>query len=103
MVKPVPKKPASNPRNLSPERYARLQAEVKAPYRSFRKFIYFACAASGLTGAFIFLAQLVAGRDVTTALPNLALQIGVVALMVGLFRWEIKAEKALQEDSTEVD
>lgn len=81
-----------NPRKLSPEQYARLKAEVKAPYRGLRKFIYFAFGASGLIGAFIFLAQLAAGQNVTTVLPNLALQIGVVALMVWLFRLEERAE-----------
>ncbi|NEO29896.1 MAG: DUF3493 domain-containing protein [Symploca sp. SIO3C6] len=76
----------NNPRQLSPEKYARLKAEAKAPYRGLRKFIYFTFGASGFIGALIFLAQLAAGSDVTTALPNLALQIGVVALMVWLFR-----------------
>ncbi|NET55221.1 MAG: DUF3493 domain-containing protein [Symploca sp. SIO2E6] len=89
--------PQINPRKLSPQRYARLKAEAKAPYRSLRKFIYLACGASGLMGAFIFLAQLAAGKDVTTALPNLALQVGVVALMVWLFRWERKAGGRRQE------
>ncbi|NES19325.1 MAG: DUF3493 domain-containing protein, partial [Symploca sp. SIO3E6] len=92
MAKSTSKNPASNsqinPRKLNPQRYARLKAEAKAPYRGLRKFIYLACGASGLMGAVIFLAQLAAGRDVTTALPNLALQVGIVALMVGLFRWE---------------
>ena len=78
---------------LSPERYARLQTESQAPYRGLRKTIYIALGASGCIGAFIFLSQLAAGRDVASALPNLALQIGVVALMVGLFRWEQKAER----------
>lgn len=71
--------------HMSAERYARLKAEVAAPYRGLRKFIYGVCAASGLIGAIVFLAQLAAGREVGTALPNLALQIGVVALMVLLF------------------
>ena len=75
-------------KGLSPEKYARLRAEAKAPYKGLRKFVYFSFGASGLIGAFIFLTQLLAGRDVGSALPNLALQIGVVALMVGLFRWE---------------
>ena len=79
-----------NRRQLSPERYARLKAEAKAPYRSLRKFIYLAFGASGFLGAVIFLAQLAAGKDVTTALPNLGLQIGIVALMVWLFRLERK-------------
>ncbi len=68
------------------EKYARLKAEAIAPYRGLRKFIYLAFGVSGFIGAVIFLAQIAAGRDVTTALPNFALQIGVVAFMVFLFR-----------------
>jgi Low psii accumulation1 / Rep27 len=82
-----------NPKNrLDPELYARLKAESAAPYRSLRKFIYLGCGASGFIGLFVFLSQLLAGRDVNTALPNLALQIGVVALMVFLWRWEGRKE-----------
>ncbi len=89
MAKSTSKNPSSNAsRQLSPERYARLKAEAKAPYRGLRKFIYLACGASGFMGAVIVLAQLAAGKDVTTALPNLALQIGIVALMIWLFRLE---------------
>ncbi|NET37719.1 MAG: DUF3493 domain-containing protein [Cyanothece sp. SIO1E1] len=73
---------------ISPELYAQLKAEAKAPYKGLRKFIYVSFGASGLIGAFVFLAQLLAGRDVASALPNFALQIGVVALMVWLFRLE---------------
>ena len=74
--------------NLSPEKYARLRAEAKAPYKGLRMFFYLSFAASGLIGAFIFLARLAAGKNISSDLPNLALQIGVVALMVFLFRWE---------------
>ena len=84
-----------HPRQLSPEYYARLKAESKAPYRGLRKFIYFAVGASGFTGGVVFLAQLAAGQDVTTAIPNLALQVGIVALMVWLFRLEQRAERKL--------
>ena len=82
-----------NPRQLSPEVYARLKAETKAPYRGLRKFIYFTFGASGFIGAVVFLAQLAGGQEVNTAIPNLALQIGVVALMVWLFRLEQRAER----------
>lgn len=82
-----------NPQQLSPEKFARLRAEAKAPYRGLRKFIYLAFAASGFIGAVVFLAQLAAGQEVATALPNLGLQIGVVALMVWLFRLEQGAER----------
>lgn len=76
-----------------PEKYAQLRAELKAPYRGLRQFIYFGFGASGFIGAFIFLMQLIAGREVEAALPNFALQIGVVALMVWLFRLEQRASK----------
>jgi hypothetical protein len=76
-----------------PELYARLKAEAAAPYRGLRRFVYFGCAASGAIGGFVFLAQLIAGREVATALPNFALQVGVVALMVWLIRWENRTEK----------
>ncbi len=86
MVDPNSKNPIS--KRFTSEQYARLKAEAVAPYRGLRKFVYVAFGASGLVGALIFLAQLIAGRDVNAALPNFALQLGVVALMVFLFRWE---------------
>jgi len=76
-----------------PELYAQLRAELKTPYRGLRQFIYVAFGASGLIGSVVFLAQLAAGREIETALPNLALQVGVVALMIGLFRWEQRRRK----------
>ncbi|GAB1542763.1 DUF3493 domain-containing protein [Scytonema sp. NUACC21] len=78
---------------MNSQQYARLKAEVAAPYRGLRMFIYIACGASGLIGAFIFLTQLLAGRDAESALPNLAVQIGVVALMVFLWRWEQRRQR----------
>ncbi|MBF2050412.1 MAG: photosystem II assembly family protein [Leptolyngbya sp. IPPAS B-1204] len=78
---------------LDPELYAQLRAEAKAPYRGLRQFIYLGFGASGLIGAFIFLMQLLAGRDVDATLPNFALQLGVVALMVWLFRLEQRASR----------
>ena len=76
--------------NLTPEKYARLRAEAKAPYKGLRKFFYVTFAASGLIGAFVFLAKLAAGQDLATNLPNFALQVGVVALMIFLFKLEKK-------------
>lgn len=76
------------PKGISSEKYARLKAEAKAPYQGLRKFIYLACGASGLLGMFVFLAKLAAVGDVSSILPNLALQLGVVALMLFLFRLE---------------
>lgn len=77
-----------NPQNLSPEKYARLKAEARAPYRGLRKFVYVTFGASGAIGAFIFFLKLLAGQQVSSNLPNLALQVGLVALMVWLFRLE---------------
>lgn len=88
-----PQQPRRNPNNLSSERYARLRAEAKAPYRGLRLFIYFACGASGLIGGMIFLAQLAAGRNLETTLPNLAVQVAVVAIALFLYRLEQKASR----------
>ncbi|MBW4616869.1 MAG: DUF3493 domain-containing protein [Desmonostoc vinosum HA7617-LM4] len=83
-----------NPKNrLKLEHYARLKAEAAAPYRGLRQFLYIGFGASGLIGAFIFFVQLLAGREVDSILPNLALQIGVVALMIYLWRWEQRRQK----------
>jgi hypothetical protein len=73
---------------LDPEKYAYLKAEAEAPYKVLRKFIYFAFGASGMIGAFIFLTQLIAGQNIQDNFPNFCLQIGVVALMIFLWRWE---------------
>jgi len=81
---------------MDPELYARLKAEAKAPYRGLRQFIYLAFGTSGLIGAFIFLAQFLAGQDWQQTLPNLALQVGIVALMVGLYTWEQRVKSQNQ-------
>lgn len=80
--------PKPLPKGISPEKYARLRAEAKAPYKGLRQFIYGTLAASGAIGAFVFLTQLAAGREVGVAFPNFLLQVGLVALMILLFRWE---------------
>jgi hypothetical protein len=87
MVEPNSKK------RLNPEQYARLKAEIAAPYRGLRQLIYVGFGASGFIGAFIFFFQLLARRDVENALPNFALQIGIVALMIFLWRWEQNRKK----------
>jgi len=76
------------PQGMSQERYDRLVAEAQAPYKGFRKFIYASVGGSGAIGGFVFFTQVLSGRDIAAALPNLALQVGLVALMVFLFRWE---------------
>ena len=87
MVKPP------NNKGFTKEQYDRLKAEAAAPYRGLRKFIYIAFGASGFVGALVFLAQIAAGKEADAPLSNLALQFGVVALMVFLFRWDKKSPK----------
>ena len=74
--------------NLTPEKYAFLRAEAEAPYKGFRKFIYFGIGASGAIGAFVFFVQIIAGKNVSDSLGNLAIQLAVIALMIFLFRFE---------------
>jgi hypothetical protein len=96
--------PKGPPQGMSQARYDRLVAESQAPYKGLRKFLYAAFGASGAIGGFVFFTQILAGREVAQALPNLALQIGVVALMVFLFRWEDRqkdGQKDGQKDSKE--
>lgn len=90
---PAKRSPRTQASNLDPEKYARLKAEAQAPYRGLRQFIYIGCGASGFIGAFIFLTQLLAGRNVGDTLPNFALQVGVIALMVWLYRLEQRADR----------
>jgi hypothetical protein len=72
---------------LNSEQYERLRREAKSPYRGLRIFIYMAFAGSGFIGAVVFLARLIAGNgELETNLGNFALQIGVLALMIWLYR-----------------
>ena len=82
-----------NNKRFTNEQYDRLKAEAAAPYRGLRKFIYIAFGASGFVGALVFLAQIAAGKEADAPLSNLALQVGVVALMVFLFRWYKESPK----------
>ncbi|MEM9136424.1 MAG: DUF3493 domain-containing protein [Cyanobacteria bacterium P01_F01_bin.42] len=74
-----------NPKNLTPEQRSRLEAEVKSPFKSLRRFFYIAFALSGGIGAYIFLIKLLSGDPWRTTLPNLVIQLGLTALMGGLF------------------
>lgn len=85
---PDQSKSSSKKPQISPEKYARLKAEAKAPYKGLRKVFYFVCGASGLIGAFIFLLQIAAGTDTGQNLPNLAVQLGVVGIAIALWRWD---------------
>lgn len=69
----------------SPEQYTRLKAEAARPYKLLRRFFYLSFAASGSIGAFIFALRTLARKDADNALPNLALQVRLVVLMV--FLW----------------
>ncbi|MBD1912509.1 MULTISPECIES: DUF3493 domain-containing protein [unclassified Leptolyngbya] len=92
--------PSQTPRSsarLSPEKYARLREEARAPYRGLRMFMYLVFGLSGFVGGLVFLAQILAGRDVMGALPNFALQVGVVALMV----WLAKVDRAIARKERE--
>jgi Low psii accumulation1 / Rep27 len=73
---------------IDPELYKRLKAEAKSPFKGLRKFFYLAFAGSGFIGGVVFLARLAAGRDLANTIPSLALQIGVVALMIALYKKE---------------
>jgi hypothetical protein len=91
----MPNSPEKRPlgqSKLSPERYARLKAEAEAPYKGLRRFFYVGLGASGFIGAVVFLAKIAAGQANSSNLSNLALQIGVVALMIWLFRLENKSK-----------
>lgn len=87
------KRSKSTRSKLDPEKYARLKAEAKAPYKGLRIFIYFAFGASGFIGAVVFLARLAAGKDIASDLSNLALQMSLVALTIFLFRLENKESR----------
>jgi Low psii accumulation1 / Rep27 len=78
--------PKPKPDSIDPELWRRLQAEAKSPFRGLRQFVYVSCAISGAIGGVVFFFKLLAGRDLEATVPNLALQVGVVALMVWLLR-----------------
>jgi len=74
-------------RPKTPQDYEKLKAELKAPFLGVRRFVYLACGASGSVGAYIFITQLLAGKGETgTTLNNLAVQMGVIGLMILLYR-----------------
>ncbi|MDJ0798753.1 MAG: DUF3493 domain-containing protein [Calothrix sp. MO_167.B12] len=83
-----PNSPNRTSGKFTSAQYNRLKAEAVSPYRGLRKFIYLTFGASGGIGAFIFGLQALAGRDVGNALPNLAIQVGLIALMVFFWRWD---------------
>ncbi len=84
---------------LSPDDRVRLMAELEAPYRGVRKFIYGAVGASGGIGAFVFLFRVLAGRELSESIPNLALQLGILIGAIALIRWESRQGK---QDQTRI-
>jgi Low psii accumulation1 / Rep27 len=81
----------SDLRQTNPEKYAALIAEAQAPFRSFRMFIYASCVASAGIGGLVIFFGILAGRNLETAIPNFAVNAGVVALTGWLFLRENKA------------
>ncbi len=90
--KSLPK--ASLPQDLTADR-VRLLTELAAPYRSLRRFIYLAVGFSATVGAFVFFFRALAGRDLETTLPSLALQLGILAGALGLNRLENRSQQKL--------
>ncbi len=80
--------PSRRPAQLPKEDRIRLMSELEAPYRGVRQFIYVAVGASGALGAFVFFFRVLAARDLAHSVPSLALQLGVLAAAIALFRWE---------------
>ncbi len=77
----------------TPREQAELKAELIAPFRFLRRFIYLAVLGSGSLGAFIFALKALAGKP--NSLPNLGVQVVVVAIATGLWRWESQRHQRL--------
>lgn len=84
---------------VDPNLKNRLKAEIASPYRGLRQFIYIGVGASGFIGAFVFFFQILAGINIDSSLPNFGLQVGIVALMVLLWRWEQRRSKEVRVKS----
>lgn len=94
---PIP----NSSKKIDPELYKRLQSEAKSPFKGLRKFFYLAFAGSGFIGGVVFLARLAAGRDLANTIPSLALQVGVVVLMITLYRWDSRSNSTPEQDRPE--
>lgn len=75
------------------ERRRRFREELRSPYRSLRQFIYLAFGLSGAIGALVFAGDLLRGEGGWRTGVNLLLQLGLVAAMVTLGRWERRHSK----------
>jgi Low psii accumulation1 / Rep27 len=88
----APNPPMSDLRQTNPEKYAALTAEAQAPFRSLRLFVYASCVISAGVGGMVIFLGILAGRNLEVAIPNFAVNAGVVALMTWLFLKENKAK-----------
>lgn len=94
--KPSPKvSPLLQRSDLSKADRVKLLTELASPYRGLRRFIYLAVGSSATIGAFVFFFQALAGRDLGATLPSLALQVGILAGMLGLNHLENRSRKRL--------
>ncbi|MFS8836013.1 DUF3493 domain-containing protein [Synechococcus sp. WC101] len=91
---PKPGSPLPPGRDPAADR-VRLLTELAAPYRSLRRFVYLAVGFSATIGAFVFFFRALAGRDLETTLPSLALQLGILAGALGLNRLESHSQQKL--------
>ncbi|MEO1133745.1 MAG: DUF3493 domain-containing protein [Cyanobacteria bacterium J06639_1] len=89
--------PPRKPSSLSFDDRVRLTAELAAPYRKIRQFLYAGAGISGGLGGVVFFFRVLAGRELAQSLPNLGIQIGVIAGAIALFRWEAKRQEKLVE------
>ncbi len=81
--------------DLSQADRVRLLTELASPYRGLRRFIYLAVGSSATIGAFVFFFRALAGRDLSNTLPSLALQLGILAGMIGLNTLENRSREKL--------
>mmetsp|Transcript_5493 Transcript_5493/g.8534 ORF Transcript_5493/g.8534 Transcript_5493/m.8534 type:complete len:185 (+) Transcript_5493:33-587(+) len=96
--KPVPKQKKTY------DMRTRLEAEVRTPFRGARTFFYTAFVGSGAIGAFFFFTKSLASisgvrgaAPLSELLPNLALQLGVIALFSYLLILEKRGEEKMRE------
>lgn len=80
------------PQHLNEEQLSRLRSEAAAPYKGIRQFFYIALGGSAFLGAFVFLMKAIAGENLSQTLPNLALQIGVCAVLLWLWKRETPSQ-----------
>ena len=86
MTTPDSRPPDRLPQGMSAEKYARLRAEAKAPYRGLRRVVYLTAGASAAIGAFMMITQGLAGRATAELGPNLLIQFSVLGV-AGFLLW----------------